>query len=400
MTVMATTSILFVLATTLMTMVAYQTQTASLRTSRVRATHVADAGINAYLFRLRAQPGYYVSSPDTGWITIGSGERYRVIATPPLGGVPLMLRSTGEAGDGTVTIAATVKYPSFADYMFLSHEDLRIGSAATINGRVRCNNDIINAGHITGKVTAGGTVSNTGAMDQGYSERQTRVDFNQVLADMDQIMLSAKGNNAYYPLSGVYGYRVTVNGNSVTIAKITGGTTTGNLALANSPVVVTVPPSGAMYFSDSVWVSGNYSVPLTIVSDKDIYIPNDYVPSVANSTVTAGLIAHGNIIVPCWYSSVPQQMSLTAAMLSQSGTISADMKQGVFRDRITITGSETYVESGGFVTVSGSTSTAGFLNRTYTYDQRLDDYPPPKYPVIQDGSLKVDTWVEGNTPGF
>jgi hypothetical protein len=89
-------------------------------------------------------------------------------------------------------------------------------------------------------------------------------------------------------------------------------------------------------------------------------------------------------------------------MLSQSGRIYADTKQGVFRNSIVITGSETYYDAnGGFVVVdSYGNSVAGFLNRTYTYDQRLDDFPPPKYPIIQDGSLKVNTWIEDRTHGF
>lgn len=104
--------------------------------------------------------------------------------------------------------------------------------------------------------------------------------------------------------------------------------------------------------------------------------------------------------MPCWYASVPSQMVLTAAMLSQSGRIYADTKSGVFRAKITITGSETYYDAnGGFVVVtSGGTPVAGFLSRVYTYDQRLDDFPPPKYPVIQDGTLKVNTWVEDRNP--
>lgn len=399
MTVIATTSILFVLATTLMMMVGYQTQSTLIRTSRVRAMHVADAGINAYLFQLKTQYGYYLTAPDTGVITIGDHETYRVVARPAANGKPLTLFSTGTAGDGTVTIAATVRWPSFADYMFLSNEDIRIGSAALINGMVRCNSDVINAGHITGRVLAAGTVSNTGVLDQGSLSHQAAVDFNQVLADMDLIMTSAKGNNSYFPASGALGYRVTVNGQSVTIDKITGGTTTG--VLVTTPVrTMAIPTSGAFYFSDSVWVSGSYSAPVTIVSDRDIYIPNNFAPADMNSTVSGGLIAHGNIIVPCWYASVPQQMTLTAAMLAQSGRIYADTKQGVFRDRITITGSETYYDAnGGFViTDSYGHDVAGFHNRTYTYDQRLDDYPPPKYPVIQDGTLKVDTWIEDKTP--
>lgn len=394
MTVMATTSILFVLATTLMMMVAYQTQTTAIRTERVRATHVADAGINAYLFHLRDQPGYAGLTPDTGWITIGENELYRVTAVLAANGKPLTLYSTGVADDGTVTIAATVRRPSFADYMFLSHSDINIGVAALINGKVRCNSNINNKGHITGKVTAAGNVTNTGTMDLGFSEHQAPVEFNEVLAAMDDLMVSAKGNSTYFPASGAFGYRATVNGNVVTVEKITGGTTTGNLQTV-AVTAVAVPPSGALYFSDSVWVSGTYSTPVTIVSDRDIYVPNNYVPASLNSTVTAGLIAQGSIIVPAWYPSVPQQMQLTASMLAQSGRIGADFKQGIFRDSITITGSETYYETGGFVTVnSNGQSTAGFLNRTYNYDQRLADFPPPKYPTIEDGSLKVDTWVE------
>jgi hypothetical protein len=400
MTVMATTSILFVLATTLMLMVAYQTQTTALRTSGVQATHAADAGINAYLFYLKPQPDYYVNNADTGVVSIGNGDTYRVQAVAPANGKPLTLYSTGTAGGRTVTIAATVRRPTFADYIFLSNADLNIGSAATITGQVRCNANIVNAGHITGKVVAAGSVTNTGKMDLGYTDHQAPVDFNSVLADMDTIMTSCKGNNSYFAPSGSggYGYRVTVSGTSVSVERVTGGITTGNLTTTMVRTLA-VPASGALYFADTIWISGTYSVPLTVVSDHDIYVPNNYGPSNMNSTVTGGLIAKGSIIVPCWYPSVPMQMTLTAALLSQAGRVTADMKTGVFRDSITITGSETYSDAnGGFVLVDGSgNQVGGFRSRAYTYDQRLDGYPPPKYPVIQDGSLKVDTWIEDKT---
>jgi hypothetical protein len=395
MTVMVTTSILFMLATTLMMMVSYQTQTTTLRSTRLRATHVADAGLNAYLFQLRTQYGYSTVTPDTGWVGVNSAEKYRVVAASATSTQPLTLYSTGVADDGTVTIAATIRFPSFADYMFLSNQDINIGSQATINGKVRCNSDINNAGHITGQVTAAGLVTNTGKCDQGFLQHQPAVDFNQVLAEMDNIMTSAKGNNSYFAASGALGYSVTVNGQVVTVAKITGGTTTGVLQ-TTAVATLNIPDSGALYFSDYVWVSGNYSKPLTIVSSKDIYITNNFVPTNPGSTVTGGLIAAGNIIVPCWYASVPDSMQLTAAMLAQSGRIYADTKQGVFRSSIVITGSETYSDAnGGFVVVdSYGNQLAGFRARTYNYDQRLDEFPPPKYPIINDGSLKVATWIE------
>jgi hypothetical protein len=399
MVVMSITSLLFVMATTLMTVALYQSQMTGLRTGRVRATHVADAGINAYLYQLKNASGYYTTNPSTGWVTIGTGEKYSLIASAPANGQPLTLYSTGVSTDGTVTIAAAVRFPTFADYMFLSNSDLNFAANALVNGQVRSNANITNNGHITGKVMAGGLVTGSGQLDQGSANHQPTVDFNQVLVDMDNIMLSAKGNNVYFPASGVYGYRVTLDHSTAVIEKITGGTTSGNLT-TTYVAAMTVPDSGALYFSDSVWVQGNYSKPVSVVSDRDIYIPANLTPTDPASTVTCGLIAHGNIIVPCWYASVPQDMVLTAAMLSQSGRVYADMKQGVFRNTITITGSLTYYDAnGGFVSMSGSTPVAGFRSRTYSYDQRLDKFPPPKYPVIHDGSLKVDTWVEDRPIG-
>jgi hypothetical protein len=395
MTVMATTSILFVLATTLLMMVGYQTQTTTLRTSRVRATHVADAGINAYLYAIKSQ-----SVPVTSTVTIGTGETYQVREVPAGNGHPLTIYSTGTAGDGAVTIAATIRRPSFADYMFLSDDDLIIGAQATITGQVHSNKSITNAGHITGKVTAVGNITNTGVLDQVPSPNDAKIEFQQVLLDMQWIKDSCVSNSSYFAASGALGYRVVVSGNTVTVSKVTGGNTTGNLT--TTPVrTLTVPPSGTLYFADNIWISGSYSVPLTIVAqgtDADkrgiIYVMGNYTPSNMNSTVTGGLIALKDIIVPAWYSSVPANMTLTAALLSQSGSITADMKSGVFRDSIVINGSETYFVRGGFALESGGTVVGGFRNRTYSYDQRLDDYAPPKYPIIQTGAIKVDTWIE------
>jgi hypothetical protein len=400
MTVIATTSILFVLATTLMLMVAYQTSSTTIRGERLSATHVADAGINAYLYQLKPKPGYFWTVPDTGVISVGDGQTYRVIAVPPGNGKPLTLYSTGSTGDATVTVAATVNFPTFADFMFMSEADIRIGAGAIINGKVHSNANITNQGRITGKVTAFGTITNSGILEVPSAEHQAKISFAQVLVDMDDIGQSCLGNTSYFPSSRTLGYRAVVSGSTVTVSEITAGTTTGNLTITPYRTL-TVPPSGTLYFLDDVWVSGSYSVPLTIVSNENIYIPNNYAPSNMSSTVTGGLIARLNIIVPCWYASVPQNMVLTAAMLSQSGRITADMKTGVFRDRITITGSETYWSAdGGFVTVNSysGADVAGFHARTYNYDERLDDFPPPKYPIIQDGNLKVATWTEDNSP--
>jgi hypothetical protein len=96
-------------------------------------------------------------------------------------------------------------------------------------------------------------------------------------------------------------------------------------------------------------------------------------------------------------------MSINAALLAQSGRIYADIKQGLIRERINVTGSLSYFNSGGvFGTVDKFTGqpVSGFRQNDYTYDQRLNLYPPPMYPMIRDGSLKIDTWVEDRTPAW
>lgn len=400
MTVMATTSILFIMATTLMTVVAYQTQATAVRVGRVRATHVADAGINAYLYRLRNEYDSYLSNLDTGWVSVAGVEKYRVVAVPPTDGQPLTLYSTGVAGDGTATIAATVRFPTIGDYMFLSNADITLEGDARIEGQVRSNGSVINKGLVTGKVTAGGTVTGNGTFESGYTENQPTIDFNQLLTTMDDIMLKAKASSSYFPPSGAYGYRVTVAGGSVQVDKVTGGITTGEFV--TTPVTsMAIPSSGVLYFADSIFLSGSYSVPVTIVADGDIYLTGDYAPLDLASSATSGLIARNNIIVPSWYKSVKENLTINAAMLAQSGRIYADIKQGVIRDRINVTGALSYFDSGGvFGTVDKFTGqpVSGFRQNVYTYDQRLSLYPPPMYPVVKDGSLKVDTWMEDSTP--
>ncbi len=151
-----------------------------------------------------------------------------------------------------------------------------------------------------------------------------------------------------------------------------------------------------MYFNDTVWVSGTYGAKVTIASGRDIYIPDHIEPSGSNSKFTMGLIASQEIIVPSWYPSMPDRLKITAAMLAQNGAIRADMHMGTTRTRATITGSMAYRTYSGFATYSGNSVVAGFRDRTYTYDPRLDIDPPPMYPQIKDGSLKISTWIEGS----
>ena len=399
MTVMATTTILFVMATTLMMVVAFQMQATEVRVGRVRAMHVADAGINAYLYQLRGDATYYVSHPDTGWTIVSGQEKYRVKAVPPTVGHPLTLYSMGVAGDGTQTIAATVRLRTFADYMFLSGSDLSLAGDADVTGQIRANGNIDNQGKIHGQAIASGTFSGK-APDQGSLVNQPPASFEAVSDWMrDKMRPAAIAGGSYFPPSAASGYRVVVNGNTIVVDKITGGIDTGDFVTV--PVTsIAIPASGVVYFEDTVWIQGSFSSSVTFAVKKsdsvgDIYLIGDYAPASVDSTATSGLIAEGNIIVPGWFGK--QDLNVNAAMMARTGHIYADIKQGFTSNRISIKGSLAYGLSGGdFGTVDKFTGqpVSGFRQKYYTYDQRLALYPPPLYPQIADESLKVDTWVE------
>ncbi|MCE5191315.1 MAG: polymer-forming cytoskeletal protein [Actinomycetia bacterium] len=393
-TVVAVSAILFLLATMIIILANNLVSNTRSQEGRTKALHMADAGLNAYLYELRRDPSYFVNHPTLGPTSQEDGV-WTVTAVAPAQNVPLQLTATGTIPSMSVTriVVASVRFPTYAEYMFLSNADLNIGADAVIDGKVRSNGNVVNSGHVTGKVSASGNVSGGGTFDQGYEAHVPRIDFSQVTVDMANMRTVATASSAYFNNSGGYGFRVILNGSSARVEKVTGGTTTGNL-VTTLIRTLTVPSQGVLFFDEDVWVQGNYSTMVTIGGARDIYVADDLAPSQPNRPFTCGLVSQRSIIVPSWYPGMPQVMELDAAMLAQTGTIYGDYRSGVTKSKITIRGSMAYNTYGYFALYSGNTVTAGFRQRSYIYDPRLELYPPPYYPMLRDGSLKVSTWVE------
>jgi len=387
--------IVFVLVTLMLGVATNSTIDSRRQVARTKALHMADAGLNAYLYELRRNPNFYVANPQLGPTAEEEGS-WVVTATAPTQTTPLTLHARGTipAYGMEEAITARVAFPTFADYMFLADDDLNVGAGATIEGKVRSNGNITNAGRITGVAEAVGTITGSGVFEKGKVPGSPQVDFAQVTADLADIRQAAQAAGTDYAASGVQGYYVVLEGGSARISKVTGGMANGNLTFQVPATVVTIPSSGVLYFNDRVWVSGEYSARVTIASSRDIYIPKDLVPSNPNSPQTCGLIASNNIIVPYWYPDAPTNMRITAALLAQNGAIYADLKNGVVANKVTITGSMSYRQYGYFAQQSGNTVVAGFRTRVYSYDPRLEVNPPPMYPQIKDGSLKISVWNE------
>jgi type II secretory pathway pseudopilin PulG len=398
-TVVSTGAILFILATTLISVAVYNADQTHRQEARVKALHMADAGLNAYLYELRRNPNYASSNPVLGWTSLDDGRWY-VEATPPSGSTPLRLRATGVIPSfaSTRTVVATVRFPTYAEYMFLSDANINIGAGAVIYGKVRCNQTVDNQGVVTGKVES--HVNVTGLLDsahlqQGYITNAPLVDFNQVSADLATMRTKATADGTYFSAlaSPKLGYRITFSGANATIEQVTAESGTGVLTVTGATTRA-IPASGIFFFDDHVWVRGTYTGSVTVGCSSDIKIPSDLQPSTTSSQFTCGLVAYGNVIVPTWYTSVPDNMTLYAAMLAQTGSVYGDLQDGIIKNNIYIVGSISQRAYGYFVRVSGSTVLAGFRTRSYNYDPRLSLYPPPNYPTLRDGSLNVDSWIE------
>ena len=66
----------------------------------------------------------------------------------------------------------------------------------------------------------------------------------------------------------------------------------------------------------------------------------------------------------------------------------------ILRSKAWFIGSRTHAIATGLVQNEGTKRAIGFVTRVHDYDQRLDIYTPPNFPVIHNGTLKVLTWQE------
>ncbi|HEY5505989.1 MAG TPA: hypothetical protein VIK83_00700 [Coriobacteriia bacterium] len=392
--VVGMTAILFILSTMLLSLTVYQSTASQRVVARVQAFNIADAGVNAYLYELRHDPDYYVTTPTL--IARTREGSWTVTASPPSATQPyLTLRSLGSltSREASRVVIATVRFPTFADYMFLEDCDIGIGSGALVNGKVHSNHNVSNSGRITGLATAYGSFSNgsSGRTDQGFLQGPTNVayvPFNDVKAVMDEMKAIAErsGARGYAgpAAAGKQGYEIVISGTTYVRKTVTGFTSNG-YSVATDGVTYALPTAGILYFDDDIWVRGSYGLSLTIASSANIYIVGNLQPASAGSNTTLGLIAENNVSVPGQYTVVPDTMLVQAALLARTGSVTSTSGSRQ-KASLTINGSLADMQYGVF---SGA-----FARRTYTYDSRLDLYPPPMYPAVHTDSLKVQSWVE------
>ncbi len=436
--VVTVAALLFLLATTVLVYTEYRQMSSNHALDRNKAMYLADAGINEYVYQLSQNSQYAETVANQTMARTVSGQgSWAVTATPSTGDSPLKLAALGTLTDGsTRRVTATVFPQSFADYVVLvGSGDYIIGADATFGdathpGKVRSNGNIENAGIIYGLAEAhlncltdsGGTPSAsflTAHYPGGIRNGVSLVDFSVLSTNWNDLRSYATAAGTFYGASGAGGYMVTINGSTVTIDKVSTtlnknvprtGVTPADPALGavTTTNVVTgkaIPAKGVFFFDDTVWVRGNYSANITIMTSGTMYCPYNVVPTDPNANYTCGLAAATNMLFPFWYGDDDQ--TLQAATLCRDGGIGQDSSG---RPPITLNTYNTTTHTWSSTTSDNSLKTritlkgaramnnmigfsSAYTTRVFTMDPHLATNPPPKYPTIP-GGLHVDTWRE------
>ncbi len=371
-TVVAMSAIMFLLVTSVLTVVAFQSSQVSHEVLRTKAMHVADAGINAYLYELRRDPDFYVTTSTLGGTLAGSSDTWVVTATDTAGTMPLTLRSTGTlASTGTTrTVVATVRYPSLAEpkYTFLAYGDTTIYPGTTIHGDVIVQKPsggraILHLqGHVTGFARCYGNGQWTArerskVLPRWPCRRRAAAVLQRRHGSSGGRRQPVRGHqgDAWRPRRGrstrtsrrrVRGRRARATGSSCGATTPSCGPSEGPLSPGpkvmprgtNFPQKKSISPNGSspdlpaeyhwdlashpvFYFFSDVYVSGTYSASLTICgAGERIWMYHNILPSPLDGTATLGLVSDRDVGVP-WYASTPNDLTVYAAIFAKARAI-------------------------------------------------------------------------------
>jgi hypothetical protein len=323
-----------------------QSQVVNFKYEQLKATEIAEAGLNYYLWYLAHYPndmtdgtgsaGPYVhvySDPETGPI----GEFSLTIAsTTYCGSVSsIKVTSTGFTyADPTAvsTVSADYSRPSIAEYSFITNAGVWYGSGGSIVGPLHSNqgirmdsahNSFIGSGQASWTCdssygcgyshTVDGVYTTSGNATPGlFSFPVSPIDFAGLTLDLSDMKNKAQNNGGiYYGPSTGFGYRVIFNLNgTVTIRKVNstsvywsyssseGWHNTERNVITSDSFVATLNIDAAcplLFIEDKVWLEGDISQKVALAAanlssgaQTNIVINND-VRYVAGTT--AGLLA-------------------------------------------------------------------------------------------------------------
>ncbi|MEI6494980.1 MAG: hypothetical protein WCO03_02875, partial [bacterium] len=410
--------------------------------------NISEAGINYYLWHLSHNNTDYCdgqacvgSGPygpyvheykDTSGVVVG---KYTLTITPPIsGGTTATVRSEGEktATGEKRTIISTLGMPSFSEYSYVSDYEVWFGSAESTQGLVHSNRGVHYDGTAAGVVssTASSYIPTTCFGGDGHTSQNgvwgnggpksywqfpvPKVDFSLISANLQELRTkSLETGGLHIANSNKYGYKLVLNGNTVTVSTVKKANNDGSQnngcisspgynSLINeviNPVTYNLPSNGVIFVDDNVWVSGTLDSRLTIATGQfpekastytKIFLQNNIIYSAYDGSAALGLIAQSDIVIN---SSSANNLEIDGYLMSQYGNIFRPYYSGNTKNHIKIYGGIALNKSWTWNWVNGSgIVVSGYKTTEPVYDNNLALRPPPEFPTT--GSFAILSWKE------
>lgn len=384
-----------------------------------KALHLAEAGVNDYLWHLNHDDDYYLTEthPAQGqdgqgndrWVTYEDG-RYHLEVTPPAEGVTVItVTSTGQINntDAEKTIKVELRKKSFFSYLYFTDSELMEGGSTVwfiggdiIHGPLHSNDDIhcgTGSPVFEGKVTAAKTIiygwGSTPQFNQGYEES---VEPLQLPSGNAALKDAAQSGGYYY-----YGATTIVfNSNGSMNITNTDSRSTGPKGVAwgpgNGVIYVDGQTRDGRYSTDGdVFVSGTLNSRITLAARDSIYVTNNlvYQNDSETSDDMLGLVADNYVYVD---RNAPYDIHIDAAVLALNHCFMVEnYSSPPAKGTLTVKGAIIQKFRGPVGTFRPNTGTkiSGY-SKNYWYDQRLSSHQPPYSLEPVNAGFEQVSWKE------
>ncbi len=442
------TGIFLLILTAMIGLVLTQRKLSNVEVAKVKALHIAEAGIDYYRWHLAHDPDDYqdgtngpgpyehaYSDPETG--TIGT---FSLEITPPATGTTIVtIKSTGwvnEYPNVKKTIEARYGKPSLTRFSFLTNSDVWFGSGENVSGQMHSNGGIRMDGTNDSLVTSAKETytctSTFGCSSSGETKPGVwgsgpnsdlwkypvpEIDFNAFTLDLSNLKQLAQSAGHYYATQG-YGYHIVFKNDGTydiySISSLNPSIRQSNSddlqcnyykqEQINSESLIgnySIPNNGVIFVEDNLWIEGTVKGNVTVAAARfpdnpstnaNIHINNNLVYASRDGSNSLGLIAQKNIIIP---RHAPSTMTIDAAMLAQKGRVFRPnyCNSPLIQNSIEIYGgiisNKTWTWS--WVDNNGNVID-GYQTTKTIYDNDIKFSPPPYFPTEKE--YQLISWEE------
>lgn len=396
-------------------------------TKRTKALHIAEAGINDYLWHMNKDENYYKNQTHEAEGKDQSGKdkyidcqggQYHLDITPTSETAPgVIVVSTGRIGksDGKYIyrkVKAQIRKRSFLNYLYLTDHETVEGTGSTIwfitgdviHGPMHSNDTI----HINGnpvferKVTTSGTIyQRPGShpdFQQEYEENVPPLDFPPANTELK---LTAQVDGYYY-----YGETIIYLNSDGTLT-IDNNDNTGQ---STGPVGTCFLPSNGVVYVDGVvgqkgnknngdiYIEGELSGRLTVASANNIYVTDDLTYHDSEEDML-GLVAQNFVYINHYRGSqdvAPTNLEINAAIFALNHSFTYESySKGSVKGTLKIKGSIVQRFRGPVGTFNSNTgSPISGYSKDYWYDERMLYTDPPYFIEPLNAGFERVFWEE------